>query len=153
MPLPIFPAPGICPPPPTSYTSFPDITTLKMETTGLLQCWQYSHAPVCTEHVAQHSTAILHTACTTETGCLMFTIHSAYFWSNNIAVLKTSEKQMGGGSWERVHTHTYIHTNEQSFQLDYKDILTLRLLMSYIYIHEAPILDVSRSHTTMHHSR
>jgi hypothetical protein len=30
--------------------------------------------------------------------------------------------------------------------------LTLRLLMSYIYIYGAPILDVSRSHTT-HHSR
>ena len=29
--------------------------------------------------------------------------------------------------------------------------LTLRLLMSYIY--RAPILDVSRSHTTTHHSR
>ena len=29
--------------------------------------------------------------------------------------------------------------------------LTLMLLMSYIYA--APILDVSRSHTTMHHSR
>ena len=29
--------------------------------------------------------------------------------------------------------------------------LTLRLLMSYIY--GAPILDVSRSHTTMQHSR
>jgi len=38
-------------------------------------------------------------------------------------------------------------------------VLTLRLLMSYIYIHiyiyiyEVPILDVSRSHTTTHHSR
>ena len=30
-------------------------------------------------------------------------------------------------------------------------IVTLRLLMSYIY--GAPILDVSRSHTTTHHSR
>jgi len=29
--------------------------------------------------------------------------------------------------------------------------LTLRLLMSYIY--GAPILDVSRSHTTTHHNR
>jgi len=28
-----------------------------------------------------------------------------------------------------------------------------RLLMSYIYIYGAPILDVSRSHTTTHHSR
>ena len=33
--------------------------------------------------------------------------------------------------------------------------LTLRLLMSYkyVYIYGAPILDVSRSHTTTHHSR
>ena len=31
--------------------------------------------------------------------------------------------------------------------------LTLRLLMSYIYIYGAPILDASRSHTTTHHSR
>ena len=34
-------------------------------------------------------------------------------------------------------------------------ILSLRLLMSYIYIYVygAPILDVSRSHTTTQHSR
>ena len=31
--------------------------------------------------------------------------------------------------------------------------LTLRLLMPYIYIYGAPILDVSRSHTTTQHSR
>ena len=31
--------------------------------------------------------------------------------------------------------------------------LTIRLLMLYIYIYGAPILDVSRSHTTTHHSR
>ena len=31
--------------------------------------------------------------------------------------------------------------------------LTLRLLMSYIYIYGAPIPDVSRSHTTTQHSR
>ena len=31
--------------------------------------------------------------------------------------------------------------------------LILRLLMSYIYIYGAPILDVSRSHTTTQHSR
>ena len=30
---------------------------------------------------------------------------------------------------------------------------TLILLMSYIYIYGAPILDVSRSHTTTQHSR
>jgi len=31
--------------------------------------------------------------------------------------------------------------------------LTIRLLMSYIYIYGAPILDVSRSHTMTQHSR
>jgi len=31
--------------------------------------------------------------------------------------------------------------------------LTLRQLMSYTCIYGAPILDVSRSHTTTHHSR
>jgi len=31
--------------------------------------------------------------------------------------------------------------------------LSLRLLISYISIYGAPILDVSRSHTTTHHSR
>jgi hypothetical protein len=31
--------------------------------------------------------------------------------------------------------------------------LTLRLLMLYIYIYGAPILDVSRSHTMMQHSQ
>jgi len=35
--------------------------------------------------------------------------------------------------------------------VDGRIILTLRLLMSYIY--GAPILDVSRSHTTTQHSR
>ena len=32
-------------------------------------------------------------------------------------------------------------------------VLTLRLLMSYIYIYGAPVLDVSRSHTTTQYSR
>ena len=32
-------------------------------------------------------------------------------------------------------------------------LVTLRCLMSYIYIYGAPILDVSRSHTTTQHSR
>jgi len=47
--------------------------------------------------------------------------------------------------------------NKRHFETE----LTLRLLMSYIYIYVyihiyvygAPILDVSRSHTTTHHSR
>ena len=39
----------------------------------------------------------------------------------------------------------------QNPRVDGKKILTLRRLMSYIY--GAPILDVSRSHTTTQHSR
>ena len=42
--------------------------------------------------------------------------------------------------------HHFLHVNRIRVKL-----LTLRLLMSYIY--GAPILDVSRSHTTTQHSR
>jgi len=42
--------------------------------------------------------------------------------------------------------HHFLHVSRISFKS-----LTLTLLMSYIY--GAPILDVSRSHTTTHHSR
>ena len=43
-------------------------------------------------------------------------------------------------------THHFLHISRIRVKS-----LTLRLLMSYI--HGAPILDVSRSHTTTHHSR
>jgi len=43
-------------------------------------------------------------------------------------------------------THHFLHVSRIRVKS-----LTLRLLMSYIY--GAPILDVSRSHTTTHHSR
>ena len=42
--------------------------------------------------------------------------------------------------------HHFLHVSRIRVKL-----LTFRLLMSYIY--EAPILDVSRSHTTTQHSR
>ena len=42
--------------------------------------------------------------------------------------------------------HHFLHVNRIRVKS-----LTLRLLMSYI--HGTPILDVSRSHTTTHHSR
>jgi len=45
-------------------------------------------------------------------------------------------------------THHFLHVSRIRVKL-----LTLRRLMSYIYIYGAPILDVSRSHTTMQHSR
>jgi len=41
----------------------------------------------------------------------------------------------------------------QSDGINLLPALTLKLLMSYIYIYGAPILDVSRSHTTTQHSR
>ena len=44
--------------------------------------------------------------------------------------------------------HHFLHVN----RIRVKSLI-LRLLMSYIYIYGAPILDVSRSHTTTHHSR
>jgi hypothetical protein len=44
---------------------------------------------------------------------------------------------------------TVLHMVKKGLLFSWK--LTLRLLMSYIY--GAPILDVSRSHTTTHHSR
>ena len=43
-------------------------------------------------------------------------------------------------------THHFLHVSRIRVKS-----LTLRLPMSYIY--GAPILDVSRSHTTTHHSR
>jgi len=44
--------------------------------------------------------------------------------------------------------HHFLHVNRIRVKS-----LTLRLLMSHIYIYGAPILDVSRSHTTTHHSQ
>ena len=44
--------------------------------------------------------------------------------------------------------HHFFHVGRIRVKL-----LTFRLLMSYIYIYGAPILDVSRSHTTTQHSR
>ena len=44
--------------------------------------------------------------------------------------------------------HHFLHVSRIRVKL-----LTLGLLMSYIYIYGAPILDVSRSHTTTQHSR
>jgi len=44
--------------------------------------------------------------------------------------------------------HHFLHLSSIRVKL-----LTFRLLMSYKYIYSAPILDVSRSHTTTQHSR
>jgi len=53
-----------------------------------------------------------------------------------------------------LHTHNYVCVlmlNDLTVYVYSRLILTLRRLMSYIY--GAPILDVSRSHTTTQHSR
>jgi len=47
-----------------------------------------------------------------------------------------------------LRAHHFLHVSRIRVKL-----LTFRLLMSYIYIYGAPILDVSRSHTTTQHSR
>jgi len=44
--------------------------------------------------------------------------------------------------------HHFLHVSRTRVKL-----LIFRLLMPYIYIYGAPILDVSRSHTTTRHSR
>jgi len=52
----------------------------------------------------------------------------------------------------RFHPTRKIRNNNGTLSLTLRNgSLTLRVLMSYIY--GAPILDVSRSHTTTHHSR
>jgi len=54
--------------------------------------------------------------------------------------------------WQVVKTTTIIFNNPVPWESsNQRDNLTLRRLMSYIY--GAPILDVSRSHTTTQHSR
>ena len=44
--------------------------------------------------------------------------------------------------------HHFLHVSRIRVKL-----LTFKRLMSYIYIYGAPILDVSRSHTTTQHTR
>ena len=53
----------------------------------------------------------------------------------------------------KLHWKAHVKKKREELGLKYKKMywLTLRRLMSYIY--GAPILDVSRSHTTTQHSR
>ena len=50
-----------------------------------------------------------------------------------------------------LQTHLSQKTTDSFLFRNYVTVLTLRRLMAYIY--GAPILDVSRSHTTTQHSR
>ena len=71
--------------------------------------------------------------------------------------LKTSDVEATGKVGLSLQTNFSSNINyDVSYQSNgsyftVRHTLTLRLLMSYIY--GAPILDVSRSHTTTHHSR
>jgi len=63
-------------------------------------------------------------------------------------VRQSLRRQKNVGSSAGIHEEKRSLSNRNS---DDSIILTLRRLMSYIY--GAPILDVSRSHTTTQHSR
>jgi len=79
-----------------------------------------------------------------------------YLWTQNL--VRTRARQ-----WAATSTNSILPSSVRLCKVDrgtlkiaarhiYKDMpLTLRRLMSYIY--GAPILDVSRSHTTTQHSR
>ena len=72
-----------------------------------------------------------------------------------IKLLNFSEER-GNQRFERYGKGFSFYSQCRDYDKYLKDMyqictLTLRLLMSYIY--GAPILDVSRSHTTTHHSR
>jgi len=58
---------------------------------------------------------------------------------------------LAGFWWGNLRERTHMEGLGVDGRIILKWILTLRLLMSYIY--GAPILDVSRSNTTTHHSR
>jgi len=77
---------------------------------------------------------------------------SVLFWS----VLKTKRYTVQWVRDRKDHVHgfqyyNFRHVFEPSKMSVHQSKLTLRWLMSYIY--GAPILDVSRSHTTTQHSR
>jgi len=120
---------------------------------GKALCFYCSLFGLCTNHTAkQHSER--HTKLTNKTDIqlnlylyteISFNIQFNSF--HTLTELKTAFLQQVV-SLLRVPVQMENHSHMVS-------ILTLRLLMSYtyIYIYGAPILDVSRSHTTTHHSR
>ena len=78
---------------------------------------------------------------------------TAIFTAN---LLENNKQRVPGNSAIRTHTQitenvSYFHDQDSDISYLQEVILTLRRLMSYIY--GAPILDVSRSHTTTQHSR
>jgi len=79
--------------------------------------------------------------------------------TNRVHLIPHNSPSVFYGNYLRLGIHvTYkvtVYTTKFKQNLQTDKSLTLRLLMSYIYIYiyEAPILDVSRSHTTTQHSR
>jgi len=69
----------------------------------------------------------------------ILTVHQTEFETRQGLIYEDSRRRNG--------------SNYENNQQDVVYRLTLRRLMSYIYIYGAPILDVSRSHTTTQHSR
>ena len=103
-------------------------------------------------HVQMLLCAMLHSSIAHSIICtLLFRGKMCSDWFNEIEILQ--------GRWQRGGKVGYRYLRRLEKTLCEWDIhvllvtkgLTLRLLMSYIY--GAPILDVSRSHTTTQHSR
>ena len=65
--------------------------------------------------------------------------------SSVVLTLINTKRMVNIVEWNFYHVYFPVKTKKKMVHL------TLRVLMSYIY--GAPILDVSRSHTTAHHSR
>jgi len=78
-------------------------------------------------------------------------VRARYLISNSAARHVTKHTQLGVQCVPRVVTAINRSGSEGDLSLHLVLSLTLRRLMSYIY--GAPILDVSRSHTTTQHSR
>ena len=87
-------------------------------------------------------------------------IFSAYWWWSHAPHYRVSYSVIPhfihSPSWDSPvakQNHVLLKILKETVYPPATLVLTLRLLMSYIYIYGAPILDVSRSHTTTHHSR
>ena len=77
----------------------------------------------------------------------LLSLHSFIVWTGtNLLLILLVSLRMSGDMPPLFHVHLWCAHDKW-----YLSLLTLRLLMSYIY--GAPILDVSRSHTTTQHSR
>ena len=73
-----------------------------------------------------------------------------YLYSNGISFINPLNPELNPICYflALLGAHHFFHVSRIRVKL-----LTFRLLMSFIYIYGAPILDVSRSHTTTQHSR